>query len=159
MWWALIWNNIESYDYNNYDDNKHFDGYEGYEGFDDFDDIINQEGGIQIYMFEPFAWDCGKNGCRIYWSLTCHKIYYVFLGISSKKYLQGWTCKKFFFVVLYSLLWKEGRKLWLSEKEGIHHDFLCCYLNLITFFAHQSKYCLQIVESKSIGVLYMWLVT
>ena len=68
MWWALIWNNIESYDYNNYDDNKDFDGYEGYEGFDDFDDIINQEGGIQIYMFEPFAWDYGKNGCRIYWS-------------------------------------------------------------------------------------------
>lgn len=96
MWWALIWNNIESYDYNNYDDNKDFDGYEGYEGFDDFDDIINQEGGIQIYMFEPFAWDCGKNGCRIYWSLTCHKIYYVFLGVSSKKYLQGWTCKKIF---------------------------------------------------------------
>lgn len=107
MWWALIWNNIESYDYNNYDDNKDFDGYEG---FDDFDDIINQEGGIQIYMFEPFASDCGKNGCRIYWSLTCPKIYYVFLGISSKKYLQGWTRKKNFFVVLYSLLWKEGRK-------------------------------------------------
>ena len=47
-----VWNNIESYDYNNYDDNKDFDGYEG---FDDFDDIINQEGGIQIYMFEPFS--------------------------------------------------------------------------------------------------------
>ena len=50
-----VWNNIESYDYNNYDDNKDFDGYEEYEGFDDFDDIINQEGGIQIYMFEPFS--------------------------------------------------------------------------------------------------------
>ena len=50
-----VWNNIESYDYNNYDDNKDFDGYEEYEGFDDFGDIINQEGGIQIYMFEPFS--------------------------------------------------------------------------------------------------------
>ena len=89
MWWALIWNNIESYDYDNYDDNKDFDGYEGYEGFDDFDDIINQEGGIQIYMFEPFSWDCGKNGCRIYWSLTCHKI----LIMSFWLFLPRNTCR------------------------------------------------------------------
>lgn len=48
----------ESYEYDEYDDydeEDDFDEYEDLEHYEDFDDIMNQDGGIEPWLFEPHA--------------------------------------------------------------------------------------------------------